>query len=479
MRKIWSIVALGVLGVAPLSVGAETLTDALISAYRNSHLLEQNQAVLRAADEDLASAVGALLPVFSWEASINATGSYSPQAQTDFFGNARPQQTPISTSDMLGLFATITILDFGRGQLNIELKNSLVRASQHSLVYIEQQVLQDAMSAYVNVGLQERLVAAQQKLVQIIIKDLAAEKDRFDVGEVTRTDVALAEARLATANSQLAAAQGSYDVARENYKAAIGHYPSGTSSLPAHPTTAKSLNAAREIALRTHPAILQAQEQAKASDIAVELARAQMQPNVTGQASLQQSYSDRGNSDGNAFTGGQASAISENLAITLRQTIYQGGQLSSQLRKQIAQSQSAHSSLLQTVVNVDEAVGRAWSNIIVSKASIIAGDQQIVAEKAAYDGVRQEAELGSRTTLDVLDAERNLLTANTTRLQAGANLYVSEYALLSAMGLLTASHLRLGVPIFDPSAYLNAVKHAPATTARGAKLDRILKTLGK
>ena len=80
---------------------------------------------------------------------------------------------------------------------------------------------------------------------------------------------------------------------------------------------------------------------------------------------------------------------------------------------------------------------------------------------------------------DVLDAERNLLTANTTRLQAGANLYVSEYALLSAMGLLTASHLRLGVPIFDPSAYLNAVKHAPATTARGAKLDRILKTLGK
>ncbi len=115
----------------------------------------------------------------------------------------------------------------------------------------------------------------------------------------------------------------------------------------------------------------------------------------------------------------------------------------------------------------------------MSNASIKAGDEQIRAAQAAYDGVKQEAELGSRTTLDVLDAEQNLLSAKASRLQAAANLYVSQYQLLSAMGLLTANHLHLGIPTFDPQAYLNAVKNAPATSGRGAKLDRILKTLGK
>jgi len=377
----------------------------------------------------------------------------------------------------LELLASISLLDFGRGRLNIELKNALVEASQKSLVNIEQQVLSDAVSAYVNMGLQGQLVAAQEANVRLITQDLRAAKDRFDVGEVTRTDVALAEAQLASANAALASAQGNYNVARESYKSAIGHYPGKLSSLPKPPATASTLDAARSIAKRTHPVILQAQAQAKASDIAIELSRAQMMPNVTGSASLSQTF--KGDGSSALFDGGSSGPIEESLAITMKQTIYAGGQLSSQLRKSVAQSQQAHAGLLQTVINVDEAVGKAWSNILVSSASIAAGDEQIRAAQAAYDGVKQEAELGSRTTLDVLDAEQNLLSARASRLQAGANLYVSRYQLLSAMGLLTADHLHLGIPTFDPSAYLNAVKDAPATSGRGAKLDRILKTLGK
>ena len=477
MRKFRSLVALGILGTFPLSVSAESLTDALISAYRNSHLLEQNQAVLRAADEDLATAVGSLRPVLSWEADISASGTYSPSARADLFGNPIPHQSDISTSDTLALVASITLLDFGRNQLNIALKNALVRASQQSLVNVEQQVLLDAVSAYVNMGLQGELVNAQEANVRLITQDLRAANDRFDVGEVTRTDVALAEAQLASANAALASAQGNYNVARESYKAAIGHYPGQISALPKLPVTAQTLDAARAIAKRTHPVILQSQEQAKASDIAVELARAQMLPNVTGSASLAQTYS--GDGQGSVFTGGTTGAIRESLGISLKQTLYAGGQLSSQLRKSIAQAQSSHAGLLQTVINVEEAVGKAWSNILVANASITAGDEQIRAAQAAYDGVKQEAELGSRTTLDVLNAEQNLLSARASRLQTRANLYVSRFQLLSAMGLLTADHLHLGIPTFDPSAYLNAVKHAPATSGRGARLDKILKTLGK
>lgn len=153
--------------------------------------------------------------------------------------------------------------------------------------------------------------------------------------------------------------------------------------------------------------------------------------------------------------------------------------MSSALRKAIAQQAEARAGQLQTGVGVTEAVGKTWSNILVANASILATEEQIHAAQAAYDGVKQEAALGSRTTLDVLNAEQDLLSAKAARLQAQASLSVSQYALLAAMGLLTAEKLQLGIPTFDPSAYLNAVKKAPATSSRGAKLDKILKTLGK
>ena len=201
-----------------------------------------------------------------------------------------------------------------------------------------------------------------------------------------------------------------------------------------------------------------------------------MLPTLEGSASLSQTYSGDGLLP---LVSGSSGPISERLGVSMKQTIFAGGRLSSALRKAIAQHQSAMAGLQQTGVNVDQAVGRAWSNILVANASIEAGDQQIAAAQAAYDGIKQEAELGSRTILDVLDADQDLLSAKASRLQAAANLYISQYQLLSAMGLLTVDHLRLGIPTYDPSVYLNAVKSAPATSARGAKLDRILKSLGK
>lgn len=479
MRRVLIAVLSGVLALIPVASLAETLTDALIAAYRNSHLLEQNQAVLRAADEDLATAVGTLLPVIALQGAVNATGTYSPGARPERFDGidpdtnepifvVDPHQSDLSLSSTLSLVATMTLFDFGRGQATIDLRSELVRASQQSLVNVEQQVLLDAVAAYVDMGLQTELVAAQESNVRLISQDLKAAEDRFEVGEVTRTDVALAEAQLAAAKAALAAAQGNFNVARENYRASIGHYPGTLSPLPQWPSAVATLEEARAIALRSHPAILQAQHQARAADFGIDLARAQMRPDSEARLSLSQTYAN-----------GESGLINESFGITLNQTLYAGGQLASGLRKAIAQSQSAHAGLLQTGVNVEEAVGRAWSNILVASASIRAGDQQIAAAQAAYDGVKQEAELGSRTTLDVLDAEQNLLQAKAARLQAAANLYISQYQLLSSMGQLTATKLKLGIPTFDPEAYLNAVSRAPAHSAQGAKLDRILKSLGK
>jgi outer membrane protein len=166
------------------------------------------------------------------------------------------------------------------------------------------------------------------------------------------------------------------------------------------------------------------------------------------------------------------------LGLSLNQTLYAGGELSATYRKALAGKDIAEAALHQTAVVIGENVGRAWTSLQVAQASIEAGSRQVTAAQAAFDGVREEATLGARTTLDVLDAEQELLDARATKLQSEAARYVGTYALLSAMGLLTADHLQLGIPTYDPEAYYDAVKKAPATSARGKKLDKILEKIG-
>jgi outer membrane protein len=440
---------------AVLPVRAETLADALIAAYRNSNLLEQNQAVLRAADEDVAQAVASLRPVVAFIAD----GQYG-YSQTLL-------DSGISVSND-GLFANysvlaeMTLFDFGRTQLAIEAAKETVLATREALIAIEQQVLLAAVSAFVDVRLQQEIVSLRENNVRVITEQLRAAQDRFDVGEVTRTDVAQAEARLAEARANLVVAQGDLAIARENYRAATGNYPGVLSAPPAPPRTAATLDAARSVALRTHPSIRQAQREVKAAELNVARARANMKPSIAAQAQLSV---DQDNLQENG------------VGINFNQTIYSGGALSSALRQAMANRDASFAGLKQRGVEVAEAVGIVWSNLDVADASIAATEQQISAAQIAFDGVREEASLGARTTLDVLDAEQDLLDARAARLSALAQRYIGIYQLLASMGLLTVDHLALGIPTYDPAAYYNAVRRAP-TSIQGRKLDRIMKSIG-
>lgn len=458
MRKFWGALTVGLTLFAAPVARAESLADALIAAYRNSNLLAQNEAVLRAADEGVAQAVAALRPIVQWSASSewNRSGANSLFAQRD---------TGLSTS--LSLSASMTLIDFGRNRLGIAVAEGSVKATRQALVSVEQNVLLTAVRAYVDVSLQASIVALRESNVRLLTQELRAASDRFDVGEVTRTDVAQAQAALAQARAGLAAAQGAFNIAREDYKAATGKYPGRLAGLPKLPATASSIEAARDVALRTHPNIIEAQNLVAVADLQVELARAQMRPSLSGRATL---------SEGTNLDAGGID--SQSLALTMNQTIYAGGALSSALRRSIALKDQQRAGLNQTIVQIDQTVGQAWANIAVSRASIAAGDEQIRSAQVAFDGVREEAALGARTTLDVLDAEQILLDARAGRLESEANLYVAVYQLLSAMGLLTADHLRLGIPTYDVDSYYRAVRNAPAHSAQGKKLDRILKSIG-
>ncbi len=443
-----AVVSVLALGTA-MPAGAESLADALVSAYKNSKILDQNEALLRAADEDVAGAVSELRPVISFVAKSQFNDPIQSQA-----GNL--QRT-------YSLVAQWTLLDFGRRRLGVEIAKETVLATREALRGLESRVLLQAVDAYVNVRLQSEIVALRQSNVRLIGEELKASKDRFDVGEVTRTDVALAEARLASAQSGLVSAQGDLSTARERYKAMTGEYPGKLSTLPKLPATAKSLDAARTLALATHPDVLQAQRQVTVADLGLKAARAGHLPTVTAEAGLSRSPA--------------LDIDAQALSLTLNQPLYTGGAIAAGERGALANKEAAQAALAQAGINVAENVGNAWSSVDVASASITAGSQQVTAAQAAFDGVREEASLGARTTLDVLDAEQELLDARAQKLTAEAQRYVGVYNLLSAMGLLSVEHLNLGVPVYDPATYYNAVKKAPLS-AQGKALDRILGRIG-
>lgn len=449
-------IGLATMGLLGPPAGAETLTDALISAYRNSHLLEQNQALLRAADEDVAVAVSALRPVINYVVNWGAS-----RTGRKVSGTARAWTKDFNTSATVSL--DFMIYDAGRRRLSIDIAHEAVMATRQALVMVEQEVLLAAVQAYADVRLSEEFVALRQSNVRLITQELRAAEDRFEVGEITRTDVSIAEARLAAARSLLATAEGNLQIAHEDYKAATGAYPGTLAPMPPAPAVSPSLDEARGVAMRTHPLIRRGQHQVTIADRQVALADATMKPTLGLGASV--GVTNRNSID---------NTLSANLGLSLNQTIYSGGRLTALYRQAIAEKEASRSGLRQTTVQIDQSLGSAWAARDIYVASLRSSEEQIRAAQDAYDGVREEAAVGARTTLDVLDAEQELLDARGDRLQALANQEVATYSILSAMGLLTVRHLNLGIPTYDPDAYHNAVRNAPSSTIRGKKLDRVL-----
>ncbi|WP_425429310.1 TolC family outer membrane protein [Citreimonas salinaria] len=462
----------GLVALATVSGGmaaqAETLAQALTRAYETSGLIEQNRAVLRAADEDVAQAVAALRPVLSWSADV--------QRQFGVRGTTSPLTGRLSETGFVdntasaALVASITLYDGGANRLRIDLAKEAVLGTRAELIAVEQQVLLRAVEAFMEVRRALELVALRENNVRVIGQELQAARDRFEVGEVTRTDVALAEARLAAAQSALSAAQGTLAIAVEEYRVAVGvlpenlQQPAGLPRLPASEADAKA------IAVRSHPEIAAAQRRVTIAEIGVAIAESARKPSVSlsGRYGLTETFGEDTYSRGGSITLGAEGPI------------YQGGRLNSLERQALAERDQARAALLLTVEQVQQAVGNAYARLRVARASIDAFEAQVSAATVAFRGVREEATLGARTTLDVLDAEQELLLARSDLLSAQVDETVAAYAILSSTGQLTAEALALPVPAFDPAAYYRLVKDAPSSLSpQGRALDRLLRSMGK
>lgn len=453
----------------PVRAQAETLADTLVAAYRNSNLLEQNRALLRASDEDVVQARAALLPVIRF---ITGAQANQRRIETRVGGLGTVVDTTSSRELNFQLAAEMPLIDFGRGQLGVQVAREQVLSARAGLIAVEQGVLLRAVQSYLNVVSARDTVALRRNNVELIRQELRAARERFELGDSTRTDVAIAEARLAAAQSALSAAEGNFNVAREDFNLAVGRYPGALTAAPRLPTLPASLQAALDSGRRNHPAIIQAQHQVTTADLLVQRAQTQRMGTVTGSIS--------------AGAVAAPGSTSSNLTASVNWgvPIYSGGALASGQRQAIAQQDAQRSNLHHTVAQVNQAVAENWAQLAVSRAQLAASDTQISAATTAYEAVRAEAEFGSRTTLDVLNAEQELLDARSNRIMASASVQLASYALLEAMGQLTVEALNLGIPTYDVEAYSAGFTRwggyvsDPATRAapseQGQRLDRIM-----
>ncbi|MEM0978414.1 MAG: TolC family outer membrane protein [Pseudomonadota bacterium] len=449
LLNLTTSVGLG-LAIVGTSVSAQSLSDALVSTYQNNPDLALARSNLAATDEGVASARSGLLPTVSSSATRTDSENYDNDVDSDTW--------TVSATASQTLYAGLT------NRLNVEAAVLEVLSARQDLLDAEQGVLLAGIQAFMDVRRDIELVNLRESNVRVLQEQLRASNDRFEVGEVTRTDVAQTEARLAEAQSDLETARGNLNVARETYRAVVGVYPTSPRSPQNVPNLPATVGAAEAIAIDLHPRILAAQFDLSAAEVNLASARRSLQPTITGSVSVQRSNA----------TDPNRSDDSASLTVTGSVPIYQGGLLNSNIREAVAGLNSAKSNLQAEAVETRQSVRSAYANWLAARASIVASREAVRASQIAFDGVSEEASLGARTTLDVLDAEQELRDAQTSLITAVRNEVVARYSVVSEMGQLTAEKLELDVEVYDPEQNYQQVN---PNTALGERRSRLLDTL--
>ena len=439
--------------LAPGSAVAESLADAMVKAYQTSPLLDANRAALRSLDEGVPQARAARRPQVSFGVDASSFTT-SEDFKEDQLNQIQAQ-----------LQASLVLFDSGSTKAAIESARNQVAAARADLKDVEQLVLYNAVQAYVDVRRDEEFVRLANNDVDRLSETLRATQNRFDVGEVTRTDVSQSQSRLAASRSQLESARGALEVSRQTYRQAVGTLPGRLEPLPPLPALAESVDAAIALGLQRNPAIISAQFAERAAVYDFDRARAAKGPtlSVSGSVGPQR---DNQQLEWNSDLGYSAS-------ISASVPLYTGGQNDSVIRQAQALLEQRRFQLQDQGRTVTQSVAAAWTQLEVAQANIVARREQAEAARIAAEGVAEEARLGARSTLDVLDADQERLQAEAEIVQAVRDEYVAAYALLRAMGLLTVQHLKLGIETYNPDVYFTKVQSGPSGGYDTGAVDRI------
>ena len=434
------------LAAAPAS--AKTLREALVEAYNTNPTLTGDRANLRAIDEDVPIARAQGLP----SASIDA------QYNENVYNNANTLSNP---KRQLNVQPQISVPIYAGGGVrnSINAAKTRVEAGRLSLRDTEASVFSSVVGAFMDVLRDEAIVSLNAQNVHVLEVNLQASRDRFQVGDLTRTDVAQSEARLALARSQLQSAQAQLISSRENYVRYVGTAPVGLEQPPVLPNLPADPEVAVDVALKDNPALLSAQKSRDASVYDVGTAAAQRLPRLAAVASG--TYYDYFGSLGSATQFGLSqSGKSAALGLQLSVPLYQGGGPTAQIR----QAQARRGQAIEQVTEVERnVIAQTRSAYAVWKSSlqVIASSETAVnANKLSLEGVRAENSVGSRTILDILNAEQELLNSQITLVSAQRDAYVAGFSLLAAMGKAESRDLGLdGGALYDPTLNYKRVSH--------------------
>ena len=417
---------------------AETLQEALAAAYEANPDLRAERARLRATDENVPQALS------GWRPSVSATGSVGVErARTSLVGEQH------LTPTVKQLDVTQPLYRGGRTVAQTRQAESQVQAGRALLESVEQDVLLRAVTAYMDVLREQANVALTSNNEQVLGRQLDAARDRFDVGEVTRTDVAQAEARISRASSDRVTAQGRLGVQRATYARVVGSLPGSLEPAPPLPPLPPTLQEAIAIATTENPELEAAQYVEDAARHNVRATTGLLLPTVSAVGRVLRS---------DEATLENIEGRSDSIRAQVTIPLYQSGSVSSQVRqaKQIASQRRVE--IEQTRRAIVERTTQAWEDLQSARARIATNREQVRANEIALEGVRQEALVGSRTTLDALDAEQELLDSRVALVAAERDEYVAGFRLLAAIGALSAERMGLPVERYDPEIHYRQVR---------------------
>ena len=415
------------------NVNAETLAEALASAYSGNPDLGAERARQRATDEQTAQALSGWRPTVDAAADIGVTDT---DTNPNIGSNGTSYPADISITLTQPIFRGFkTVKGVKRAEANVE-------AGRQNLLAVEQQTLFDAVQAYMNVIRDRRILALRLRNVTVLRENLRASTERFNVGEVTRTDVAQSRARLSLSESTVAEARSNLAASIATYNKVIGHAP-GSLKYPKLPKLPKSLNSANALAEKINPNILSAAFVAEAARHNVCVVKGDLLPTVSLQASASKTIADLDDDDRQRTE--QLSLIG-----SVSVPLYEAGSVYSAVREAKQTESQRRIEIISAARTVRESVVTAWNALAAARETITSAKSQVSANVLALDGVKQEYLVGSRTTLDVLNAEAELLDSQVILAQAERDQIVFAYQVLGSIGQLTARQIGLGVHYYDP-----------------------------
>ncbi len=425
----------------PNAVFADDFSQAIKSAYETNPRLKAQRKLLETSDERVSEARSGWLP------SINA--GYDNGRQRTRSGGG---DWTINDSESKNITISQPIFRGGATIYGTARAKEEMYASRQDLLSQEQAVLFDAITAYMNVVRDQAIVELSDNNEAVLRQQLQASQDRFDVGEVTKTDVAQSSSRLARATTDKVQAEGNLISSQANFERVIGYRPEGYLDPPQNfPALPNSLENAIEVAYAKSPAINSSKHRQLSAEESVNASISTLLPQVSINGTVSRQ-------DGVGFSGA-SDFDSDSVTLNVAVPLYQSGAEYSRVRQAKIRASQLKYSLDNQRDAAKEAVIQSWQVLRTSIATIYSTDEDINAAEIALDGVKQEQIYGSRTVLDVLDAEQELFSARVRLVSAQYDRILAIYDVLSSVGSLTVNNLGVDVKKYDPTSHYEDVKY--------------------